>query len=194
MFATALKKEVHQTLAEGGTINFLDKRVLVENLCFMYHTMRASAALLAFAAEVAEGDLRRYYLAHLAEEVGHDEWLLQDLTDNRISPFPCPSEAAALAGSQYYHIAHTSPVALLGYLLVMEGFPFPLSLIEELEAQHGKTLLRTLRFHAEHDGEHYKELAALIDNLPLPEKVVVRQVALEAAVRLGQVKAQLQKK
>ena len=85
------------------------------------------------ARAVSESDLVAKRLAdylskHISEEQGHDEWLLEDMEVLGIERkavlkrVPIPT-ATALAGTQYYWIFHVHPVALLGFLAVMEGSP-----------------------------------------------------------------------
>jgi len=73
---------------------------------------------------VAEGMLA-YFRKHIPEETGHDDWVLDDLEalgfrrEDVLKRIPPPS-AAALAGAQYYWIRHVHPVALLGFIAVLE--------------------------------------------------------------------------
>ena len=123
--------------------------------------------------------------------MGCDEWLYEDLRSAGIQPFPCPTVASQLAGSQYYHLAHTSPVSLLGYMMVLEGFPLPLDVVDELELAYGRELLRTVRYHAEHDSDHSRELHSIVDGLSQSDFAIVRQIALEVADQLTNAAQQL---
>lgn len=185
-FSKSLLAEVGARATAVCRLNLYDRAVFLRNLVFLYHVIRASEQLLEIAQKVApEGSLREYYKQHKLEEANHAEWLFTDLTDAGVELFPCPLQAAQLAGSQYYHLLHTSPAALLGYIFVMESFPPEMELVEDLEAVHGKELLRTTRYHAENDPDHSKSLYDLLDTLPTETRQVIRQVALDTVNQLS---------
>lgn len=143
-----------------------DKQFLVDNLCWFYRLMVASAPLLEFAIKhCPDNYLKEFYAKHLAEEQGHDEMLAKDLVGMGIDRIPCSMSAARLAGSQYYLIAHHHPAMLLGYMQALESESLPVSLIEELEATHGCELA-CLRHHAIHDPHHIAELDIQVVGLP----------------------------
>ena len=106
----------------------------------------------------------------------HDEWLLQDLESiggDRgvvLSRPPSPTIASAV-GAQYYWILHVHPVALLGWIALLEGYPPETATIDRMAARTGypPSAFRTLREHAELDIAHGDELFAVIDRLPLTE-------------------------
>jgi hypothetical protein len=150
----------------------------------MHGVIRASVPLMAAAARrctdlAAGGDrvagpLAAYLSTHLAEETGHDEWLLADLTaagrDTAAARDRQPGPAVArLAGAQYYWIEHHHPVALLGYIAVLEGNAPPPGLAGELATRTGlpPAAFRTLAAHADLDAGHTADLDTLLDQLPL---------------------------
>ncbi|MET9926221.1 MULTISPECIES: iron-containing redox enzyme family protein [unclassified Streptomyces] len=151
-------------------------------LCAMHAVIRSSVPLMELALRrMADrpGDplsepLTAYLAEHIVEEAGHDAWLLEDLRaagadpQDALGPQP-PRDVAALAGPQYYWIEHHHPVALLGYIAVLEGYaPAPglTDRIARLTALPA-TALRTVREHAALDTDHLDELHALLDRLPL---------------------------
>jgi hypothetical protein len=152
--------------------------VLVRNLVWLYQVMTASENLMEVAFRLSQRPLRDYLGPHIDEEHDHAKWLAEDLASWGIdvTTLPLNRHAVELAGTQYYLIHHVSPNELLGYMAVLEGFPFPLEVLEQLEAIHGKTILRCLRYHAENDIEHRKELFRVID-------MVGDECILENAVR-----------
>jgi len=130
---------------------------------------RAMSGADAVAAGVAT-----YLERHVEEERHHDDWLLDDLElmeiDRAAVLNRIPSSTiASLAGSQYYWALHCHPVAMLGYLAFMEGFPPSNALIEDLIRRTGfiREAFRTLAEHGELDIGHRDELDELIDSLPL---------------------------
>lgn len=88
----------------------------------------------------------------LAEERDHAKWLADDIRclGGMIGPYDY--DAAAIAGAQYYHIFHTSPKMLLGYMAALECNMMTEVQVDNLEAQHGS--LPCLKYHAIHDQEH----------------------------------------
>lgn len=152
-----------------------------EYLILLHMIIRASMSLLSSAAERARNiddqlsdALSTYFAAHMLEEEGHDEWVLDDLKVlgidaaavlARMPPWP----VAAMVGSQYYWINHHHPVALLGYIAVLEGYP---AKPEDIDAMIERTGLpaaafRTWEKHAALDPGHTRELDELLNSLLL---------------------------
>lgn len=160
-------------------------RLYPEYLFMSHCIIRASVPLMQRARHVARGlpadpvavMVADYFDTHIEEERGHDEWLLEDLAvlgmrrDDVLTRPPSPV-VAAFVGSQYYWIDHYHPVALLGYVALLEGYPPVASEIEELRRRtgYGPAAFRTLSFHAELDPQHGEELDAVLDALPLTDR------------------------
>src|SRR5215210_4236001 len=134
---------------------------------------RDRALTMAGSDAVAAG-LAAYLAEHIPEERGHDEWLIDDLAvlgherADAVGPAPSPT-VAAVVGAQYYWILHHHPIAVLGYIAVLEGYPPSKELIEELIARtgHPRKAFRTILAHGVLDPRHRDELDAAIDALPL---------------------------
>ncbi|MFD3568064.1 iron-containing redox enzyme family protein [Streptomyces sp. NPDC058671] len=150
-------------------------------LAAMHPLVRASVPLLQrAAARCAELDdpaaplLAAYCDRHAEEERGHDLWLLQDLAATGAEPDAVAHPVAVeLAGAQYYRIEHEHPVALLGYIAVLEGNAPGPRLADRLAATTGfpDAAFRTLREHAELDGGHLDDLYRVLDALaPTPAR------------------------
>ena len=156
-----------------------------EYLVLQHQIIRATVPLteaaLARAREIGESDplaarLARYLEEHVDEELGHDETLLGDLErlgiDRKtvLARMPPPS-VAGLVGGQYYWIHHYHPVAFLGYVALMEGYPPTPALIDELVQRTGRprAAFRTYVEHAELDPGHRDRLDRTIDSLPLDQ-------------------------
>jgi hypothetical protein len=157
-------------------MNLHDEKILRLQLTFVYRVIIASEELLREAIvnmtfeDDFDDELHLFYEKHRREEREHAEWLLEDL--NGLVTTDIDWTAACVAGTQYYLIKHVHPALLLGYMQALE-VPVPISMIEELENIHGKSLLRTWRHHAEVDGEHAKEIEKMIAIAPayLQEKI-----------------------
>jgi pyrroloquinoline quinone (PQQ) biosynthesis protein C len=163
-------------------------RDLYPEYLFMGHcVIRASVPLMEAARERARSmaaadpvaaELADYLSEHIDEERDHDEWLLDDLAaigldrSAILARPPSPTVANAV-GAQYYWILHYHPVALLGWIGLLEGYPPTPAMIDRLTARtgYGPEAFRTLTAHAELDPHHGDELFETVDRLPLtPEQ------------------------
>jgi hypothetical protein len=131
-------------------------------LAFWYQVIIASEQLLRDSVALLkdegwEKDLKQFYQKHLEDELNHAKWLKEDLGSHEVV---LHYGAAQLAGMAYYLILHVHPVALMGYMMALEGNKIPLEFVESIEREHGATAARTLRLHAEEDPGHYEELSS----------------------------------
>jgi hypothetical protein len=172
-----------------------------EYLFVSHCIIRASVPLMVTArdqaSKAAEEDpvaasVAVYYEQHIDEELNHDEWLLDDLEaiGGDRSTFllrPPPPVVAAVAGAQYYWIHHYHPVALLGYIAVLEGYPPSNALIDALRRNtgHSESAFRTLIAHSELDLHHRDEFDEMLDELPLtPEHASIIALSALSTVKL----------
>ena len=84
-----------------------------------------------------------------------------------------PSPAvASIVGAQYYWILDHQPIAFLGYVGVMEGYPPTDALVETLVERTGfsREAFRTFSEHGELDPGHRDHLDRTLDSLPLTER------------------------
>jgi Iron-containing redox enzyme len=169
MFSKQVIEKVAAVLS--GIASSASKEAILANLAFTQQVITASEGLMEDAIALSSGALKAYFMEHLEEERGHAKWLADDLKTAGIDMHKVPKirRAVEMAGAQYYLIKHVSPLSLLGYMAVLEGFPIALETVADMEAKHGPDLLRTLRYHAEHDLEHRKELFSMIDQNPCEE-------------------------
>jgi len=177
-------------------------RDLYPEYLFTSHcVIRASVPLMETARDRARAEAARdpvcaliapYLEEHIGEEADHDAWLLDDLEvvgrprAEVLARPPVPA-VAALVGAQYYWVLHHHPVALLGYIGLLEGFPPSPGMIEDLRARTGypADAFRTLVAHAELDPRHGDELFELVDTLPLtPEQSAVMGLSAMHSVQM----------
>lgn len=158
------------------------RQLYPEFLLASYCVVRASVPLmkaaLVRAGQLAPGDavaagLLNYLPAHIEEELGHDEWALEDLgrlgiDRSAVESRPASATIAALVGAQYYWIEYEHPIALMGYMAVLEGNPPTRASVDELISRTGyqEPAFRTLIAHAENDPEHMNDLEQTLDRLP----------------------------
>jgi hypothetical protein len=190
-------------IAGAGIHHHARLREVLPRYLFTTHCMiRASVPLMRVAAErsreLADTDpvaqaIERYFTKHIREEMHHDDWLLEDLAVLGYDPAelvkqPPSAAVAAMVGSQYYWINHYHPVALFGYIAVMEGYPPTEQQVDDLVARTGfpKAAFRTMLRHAKLDPGHRDDLDRALDALPLtPEQVSVVGVSALQTVHLG---------
>jgi hypothetical protein len=154
-----------------------------EYLVLQHQIIRATVPLTRAALEETRAlsdplstQLAGYLEEHVDEELDHDEGLLDDLEllglsrEDVLARMPPPT-VAALVGAQYYWIHHHHPVAFLGYVALMEGYPPTAELIETLAARTGYPVesFRTFTQHADLDPGHRDHLDETLDALPLGE-------------------------
>ena len=134
--------------------------------------------------------LAPYLDEHIEEERHHDDWLLDDLETlgrgrDDVLARPPTATIAGLVGAQYYWMIHYHPVAVLGYIALLEGYPPSPEMLQELAAGSGypPEAFRTLRLHAELDPGHGAELDRMLDGLALtpPQTTVIGLSAIASA-------------
>jgi hypothetical protein len=175
-------------LLGAATQRMLDRPELPElipaYLLLIHQMIRASVPLMETARREA---MRRdddpvcrglvdYLARHIEEEMHHDAWTAEDLESigferARIFGTNPPASVASLVGAQYYWVLHHHPVALLGYIALLEGNPQPPESIDELQTRTGlpASAFRTMRLHATADPGHTAALDRFIDELPLDD-------------------------
>jgi hypothetical protein len=160
---------------------------LYPEFLFRNHAViRASVPLMKAAAEACEARMNAdplcagmfdYLSHHIPEEMHHDDWVLEDLEilgfDRKkiLARIPPPS-VARLVGSQYYWIRHFHPVALLGFIAVLEGTPPDIAFFEQTadRAQLPRAAFSNLLRHGKLDPRHRDDLDRALDRLPLREE------------------------
>jgi pyrroloquinoline quinone (PQQ) biosynthesis protein C len=130
---------------------------------------------------------------HIPEELGHDEWLLDDIAAlggdaDEVRRRTPSSPAAGANGAQLWWIEHAHPVALLGHAEVLECSPPAIEMLDEFEARTGLSRegMMFFRRHAEIDVRHREEIHATLDALPLSEEqeALIGMSALHTAAAL----------
>jgi hypothetical protein len=157
-------------------------------------------------ADAVAGAVADYCARHIPEERHHDEGVLDDLgvldvsRESVLRRIPSPA-MAALIGAQYYWILNVHPVALLGYLEVLEGEPPVSEHLEEVIQRTGlpRKAFRTYFQHADVDRKHRDDLHEALNRMQLSRQLesilaisafqtvsLVRQIFEELIARLPQ--------
>jgi hypothetical protein len=157
---------------------FLLPRFLLQVHCLM----RSGLTLMAIARDralsmtwdEAARDLAAYLQVHLQEELGHDGWLLDDIctlgfTEQQVLEAPPCAAVVDLVGAQYFWMMHAHPVAIMGYLILMEGYAPVSSQLDEIQMRSGapSSAFRCLKRHAEDDPAHLADLNRTLDSMNL---------------------------
>lgn len=123
-----------------------------------------------YRGEEYTSPLIAYFERHILEEKDHDIWILEDLESLGIDPSwtlqSVPQiSIASLVGSQYYWIEHHHPIALLGYLNVMESSQPSHESVAQLKKLTGfpSSAFRTMSHHADADIDHLVEIQEIIN-------------------------------
>lgn len=177
-------------------------QLVVSHSVLLHQITRASVPLMELArAECAKRSkdpvcqkLGPYLTHHIEEEMHHDEWTLQDFEFLGVSrahvlaSIPA-GNIAALVGAQYYWILHHHPVAILGYMIMLESNAPSDETVKALQIRTGlpTEFFRSHQVHATLDPHHQEELFQLMDDLPLaPEHVkLVNESIMHTAVMLA---------
>lgn len=180
-----------------------------EYMLTMHGISRAAVALMEAAVrrtralepnDPLAAPLCKYLESHIPEERGHAEWVLEDLEvigldrSLLLERMP-PATVASLVGAQYYWIEHVHPVALIGYLAIMEANPPSLDAVADLVAATGfpAAAFRSMRLHAQLDIQHRQGLYRAMDRLPISPTLerLIGMSALHTAELLIQVLIEL---
>jgi Iron-containing redox enzyme len=155
--------------------------------------MRAALEVSRAAGEDPVCKLLKPYLeTHIDEELYHDEWTLDDLGTigvirSDVLIHPPAANVASLVGAQYYWIYHCHPVALTGYMVMLESNAPSVQFVRQMIERTGLPveLFRTRMLHAELDPSHQEDLFDLIESLPLShdqERLIARSVSHTSAM------------
>lgn len=152
-------------------------------LAAMYPLNRATVAVLRAARARClrrPGDplsraLVVFLTRHIAEERRHDRWVADGLA---ALGSPAAADAlsvaslASMVGAQYYLIEAVHPVAVLGYMAVLQSDPPSPALLGHLRALTGDTAaVSALSHHAEQGEAPLAATYALLDQMALGERL-----------------------
>jgi hypothetical protein len=187
-----LRQKIEQVLPELSTATTAVvmhpqfRELYAEFLVTVHQMIRASVPLMRTALRRCLG-LREddpvaacmvpYLEQHIKEELHHDDWLLEDL---ELIHMPrqavlgrMPSSAvASMIGAHYYWIHHHHPVAQLGQMAAMEGYPAGVEVIDMMAERSGypRQAFRTLEKHCHLDPNHRDDFIRALDRMPLQEE------------------------
>lgn len=153
----------------------LDPALYAAYLTNVFHYARHSSTVIAMAGARCvrtHPELARYLLVHAGEELGHEQWALEDLAalgiaaDKVRSSRPVPA-CAAMIGYEYYVAGHANPVGLFGWLYTLEAMGDELGgqIARAVGSRLGGSGGRGVKFLAGHgiaDHAHTADLTRMI--------------------------------
>jgi pyrroloquinoline quinone (PQQ) biosynthesis protein C len=142
-----------------------------------YHHVRHTVPLLMAVGSRLEGRhhwLQRELVHYLEEEVGHDEWILNDIEAaggdaGAVREFLPAVETDAMVAYAYDTVTRRQPVGFFGMVFVLEGTSVSLALNAAASIKRALALpdraFTYLRSHGTLDQEHVGHLASIVDRL-----------------------------
>lgn len=174
----AIRKRVYEELSATRIVEELldgktDLEAYKRYLFNAWNYARFSPVVMALGASRCVGthpELARYLLHHADEETGHDAWAVADLQDLGVDEDTTRASrpvnaCASLIGYVHYLAAFGNPVALFGWMYILEAVGKDLGTIAGKELMAVLTEKKAVRFVAAHgvaDSEHADELAEQI--------------------------------
>jgi long-chain acyl-CoA synthetase len=146
-----------------------------------YHHVRHTVPLLmGVGARLPERHdwLRDSLIHYLEEEVGHEQWILNDIEhaggDRAAAAAARPAIATeAMVAYAYDTVMRRNPIGFFGMVHVLEGTSVSLAIRAADRIQEALHLPRQaftyLRSHGELDKEHVDDLAGILERLDAPE-------------------------
>lgn len=176
-----------------------DATLYTRYLTNVWHYAQHSATVIGLAGSrcvLSHPSLAQYLLGHALEELGHDQWALNDLGVLGVSEAdvrktrPTPA-CAAMIGYEYYIAGYGNPVGLFGWLYVLEAMGDDLGHIVADGFKEGLSLPNGVSFlagHGEADVEHTRDIIEQIKNhikgADLEEVCHVANVVADIYIRL----------
>lgn len=189
----ATEAERNHLLAAPVIADCLQGRVSLQRyLAFLgqaYHHVRHTTPLLmSVGARLPErlAWLRRPVAEYIEEEIGHEEWILNDIAaaggDAAAVRASRPDLPAELMVAYAYDLVNRgNPAGFFGMVFVLEGSSVALALLAADKIQRSLGLsdasFSYLRSHGTLDQEHTKHLASLVNEMTLEDQAEVLRCA-----------------
>jgi pyrroloquinoline quinone (PQQ) biosynthesis protein C len=164
---------IQRALAQG-----VPRAMYIAFLEQAYHHVKHTCLLLSAAAARCGTDDPRYVgalLEYIAEERGHEEWILNDITAlggnaEAVRDGEPQLPARLLVAYVYYAIDHISPYAMLGMVHVLEGMSaaFATAAASSLKVSLGVTGERGFSYLSSHgrlDQDHTAFFRELVEGI-----------------------------
>ena len=159
----------------------VDRELYIRFLTQAYHHVRHTVPLLAAIAERLPSQhawLQEAIVHYIAEEEGHDAWILDDIAEaggdraGALASEPAIPTAAMVAFA-WDTVLRGNPVGFFGMVHVLEGTSVALAIraADAIQAATGlpSRAFRYLRSHGELDKEHVGHLRSILKRLTAVE-------------------------
>lgn len=181
-FATSLDREYllqAPVIAEALAGRISHARYLAFLTQAWHHVRHTIPLLMAVGARLPDrhAKLRNDLIHYLEEEVGHDDWILNDIEaaggDRHAAAAALPTvETDAMVAYAWDTVQRRNPVGFFGMVYVLEGTSVALAVkaadeIERAIGLPGKAFTY-LRSHGTLDLEHIEHLGGILDGLTDP--------------------------
>lgn len=167
------QKSIERLCKRYRETNWEQKEVYADYLAQTYHYVCYSTRLLAFGAgcmRLEDNKFFKRYTEHLREEASHEKLAQRDLENLGFSlnDFPELAQTKALYESQFYKILHQDPLALMGYVLLLEAVAVQEcpGLTNKITELYGPKTVSFVRLHGEEDPDHVEKAMKTLDVLP----------------------------
>ncbi|OGB57272.1 MAG: long-chain fatty acid--CoA ligase [Burkholderiales bacterium RIFOXYD12_FULL_59_19] len=153
-----------------------------------HHVRHTTPLLMSLGGRLPErlAWLRRAVAEYIEEEIGHEEWILDDITTaggnaDAVRSSQPDLSAEVMIAYAYDLIARGNPAGFFGMVYVLEGTSVALALMAADRIQQALNLpdsaFSYLRSHGTLDQEHTKHLAELVNKMPLEDQQEVVRCA-----------------
>jgi pyrroloquinoline quinone (PQQ) biosynthesis protein C len=177
---------------EDGLTGRISKATYIAYLTEAYHHVKHTVPLMQAAKARLDGRHARFRQAldeYIAEETGHEEWVLNDIRhcggDAEAVRHSAPRPATqAMVDYVYRYIEHLNPMGFFGMVLVLEGTSTRLatqgaSAVAEILGL-GPECFSSLTYHGAIDQAHLVFFQKLMDDVDDPDdQTAIIEVARE---------------
>ncbi len=194
-----LDKSMLQVHAAIRAFPWSDRVAYGDWIAQTYHYVKHSTRLLAAAAarfptDDAGNALHHRFAKHMSEEKKHELLCVHDLgaLDFPLGAFPELPATQMFYASQYFAVEHEDPMALFGYILVLEVTSVREGgwVREQVVAAHGDKAASFVKLHAEEDVEHVEKALSALEAASAPERALVAENMRRTAYGYGAVLAE----
>jgi pyrroloquinoline quinone (PQQ) biosynthesis protein C len=176
------RQQLYQVpLVVDGVAGRLSRETYIAYLTEAYHHVKHTVPLLMTAASRLPDEknwVRKAYAEYIEEEIGHEEWILGDISESGGDAAAARAQGPSFATEMmvayaYDMVSRRNPVAFLGMVFVLEGTSINLATLaaEALQSSLGlpRAAFTYLLSHGALDQEHMKFFESLVNQITDPQ-------------------------
>lgn len=168
-------------LIVDGVAGLLTRETYIAYLTQAYHHVKHTVPLMMTAGSrlpEQKNEIRKAFAEYIEEEIGHEEWILQDISESGGDAEKARTEGPSFATEMmvayaYDMVSRRNPVAFLGMVFVLEGTSINLATMAAEALQQSLKLPRAaftyLLSHGALDQEHMKFFEAQVNQITDPQ-------------------------